>query len=118
MLDLYMRYGMKEGDAGGLQLACSPRREASLFMGGMLFDPWPLIPRVGCPVLVLEGETSENREFIDLKKAAASMQNATYRLIEGAGHLIPMEKPGEITGLIREFFGNREAGMQQGRMKA
>jgi pimeloyl-ACP methyl ester carboxylesterase len=76
-------------------------------MGGMLFDPWPLIPKVSCPVLVLEGEMSENREYIDLRKAVASMKNADYRLIEGAGHLIPMEKPGEITGMIRDFFDRR-----------
>lgn len=107
MLDLYLRYGMREGDSGGLALACSPKQEASLFMGGMLFDPWPLIPKVSCPVLVLEGEMSENREYIDLRKAVASMKNADYRLIEGAGHLIPMEKPGEITGMIRDFFDRR-----------
>jgi predicted alpha/beta hydrolase family esterase len=33
MLELYISYGMKSLDAGGLQLACSPKREASLFMG-------------------------------------------------------------------------------------
>ena len=105
MLDLYISYGMREGDSGGLVLACSPMREASLFMGGMHYDPWPLIPKVKCPALVIEGGESENRAYIDLKTATSLLPNGTYRLIEGAGHLIPMEKPGEITGIIREFFG-------------
>ncbi|MGC9325342.1 MAG: alpha/beta fold hydrolase [Desulfomonilia bacterium] len=104
MLNLYIRFGMKEGETGGLQLTCSPFREAALFMGGMQYNPWPLIPKVSCPTLVLEGEKSENRTFIDLKKATSILKNGTYRLIGDAGHLIPMEKPSEITGIIREFF--------------
>jgi lipase len=105
MLDLYVTYGMRESDAGGLQLACSPTREASLFMGGLQYDPWPLIPKVSCPTLILEGEESENRPFIDLKKAASSMPQGSYRLMSHVGHLIPMEKPPEILAIINEFFG-------------
>ena len=104
MLELYLQYGMSTGDTGGLKLACSPQREASLFMGGMKFDPWPVLSKVSCPVLILEGELSENRSFIDLKKAASLFPRGAYRLVEGAGHLIPMEKPGEITDIIRSFF--------------
>ncbi|MGD0821624.1 MAG: alpha/beta hydrolase [Desulfomonilia bacterium] len=105
MLDLYVEYGMKNLDAGGLQLACSPKREASLFMGGMQYDPWPLLPKVTCPTLILEGEESENRAFIDLKKAASTFKQATYRMVNGAGHLIPQEKPAETIEIIRDFFG-------------
>jgi pimeloyl-ACP methyl ester carboxylesterase len=104
MLDLYVEYGMKRLDAGGLQLACSPLREASLFMGGVHYDPWPLLPKVACPTLILEGEESENRTFIDLKKAAAAFRQATYRMITGAGHLIPQEKPKESLEIIRGFL--------------
>ncbi len=104
MLELYIHYGMHEGDSGGLTLACSPKREASLFMGGMRYDPWPLLPKVKCPALVIEGQESENRAFIDLKTATSLFPNGTYRPIEGAGHLIPMEKPVETTRIIREFF--------------
>jgi lipase len=106
MLDLYVEYGMKRLDAGGLQLACSPVREASLFMGGMQYDPWPLLPKVTCPTLVLEGEKSENRAFIDLKKATSLFTQGTYRLVNGAGHLIPQEKPKESLEIIREFSGS------------
>lgn len=110
MLSLYVRYGMKHNEESALELACSPKKEAALFMGGIRYDPWPLLPQVSCPILVLEGEHSENRAFIDLQKAVSLFPNASYRLVHDVGHLIPMEKPGEITGIIREFFqlGSRQ----------
>lgn len=104
MLELYIRYGMVPGETGGLSLACHPRREAALFMGSVKYDPWPLLPRVRCPVLVLEGETSENRHFIDLGNAASSFPRGEHRIVKGAGHLVPMEKPGETTEIIRDFL--------------
>lgn len=107
MLSLYLDHGFRPGDAGGLSLACSPKREASLFMGAVHYDPWPLLPKVSCPALLLEGEESENRPYIDLRKAASLMPGGEYRLVEGAGHLIPMEQPGLVARTIGEFFAGR-----------
>jgi len=103
ILDIYMKYGMVTGDGGGLTLVCSPRKEASLFMGGNAKNPWPLLPEVKCPVLVVEGETSENKLFIDLKKVTSLFPAGTYYEVKNAGHLIPMEQPGTITRLIKKF---------------
>jgi pimeloyl-ACP methyl ester carboxylesterase len=75
-------------------------------MGGMQYDPWPMLPKVTCPTLVLEGEESENRAFIDLKKATSTFKQGTYRMVDGAGHLIPQEKPRESLEIIREFFSS------------
>jgi pimeloyl-ACP methyl ester carboxylesterase len=104
MLDLYIQYGMVAGETGGLQLTCPPQKEAALFMGGMPYDPWPMLPKVSCPVLVMEGANSANRNHIDLKKAAARFPAGSYQLIEDAGHLIPMEKPAEMIQVILKFF--------------
>ncbi|HOM06142.1 MAG TPA: alpha/beta hydrolase [Syntrophales bacterium] len=105
MLALYINHGLKEGEEGDIQLTCSPRREASLFMGGMAHDPWPSLPSLTCPTLILEGEESENRGFIDLKKATALLPQGVHRLVPGTGHLLPMEKPRLVASLIRDFFG-------------
>ena len=105
MLELYVRYGMTTGDGGGLSLTCSPQREADLFMGGLQFNPWPEADKTACPVLVLEGEVSENRAFVDLKAVTSRFPQGSYQLIERAGHLIPMEQPMIITETIRNFFG-------------
>lgn len=104
MLSLYLDYGFRPGEAGGLTLSCSPRREAALFMGGVHFDPWPLLPKISAPTLVVEGAESENRAFIDLRKAVSMMPDGKYVMVEGAGHLIPMEQPAQTTRLIEEFL--------------
>jgi lipase len=104
VLKLYIDYGMKGGENGGLQLVCSPRTEAALFMGGVQFDPWPHLSKITCPVLVVEGEESENRHFVDIEKVVSAFPDASYRMVPGAGHLIPMERPEKITAIIKDFF--------------
>ena len=110
VLDLYLSHGMKPGPEGGLVLACSPEREASQFMGSSHRNPWPLLGRVPSPVLILEGEKSENRLFIDLKKATGLFPRGSYREVPGAGHLIPQEEPAETAAILQEFFENAGAG--------
>ena len=104
MLQFYVKYGMEKKAEGELKLTCAPRNEAALFMGGKSTNPWPLLKELTCPVLILEGEKSANREFIDLKKATSLLTDGRYKLIPDAGHLIPMEKPKEIAKIIEEFM--------------
>lgn len=104
VLALYIEYGTRRTDSGTVVLTCSPRQEASLFMGGMQHDPWPELPKVRCPVLVVEGAASENRHWIDLKRTTGMIPRGRYAQVAGAGHLIPMEKPGETLDLIRTFL--------------
>jgi lipase len=104
MLGLYKQHAIVAGGSGGFELACHPLQEASLFMGSMARNPWPLMPEIACPVLVVEGETSENREIIDLKKVARTFKHGHYLLVEGAGHLVPMEKPALVLSTIQTFF--------------
>lgn len=104
MLELYMQYGLAERLEGGLKLVCSPRGEASIFMGLTAENPWPLLPHISCPVLILEGENSESREMLSLGKAVEELPGGEYRLIPEAGHLIPMEKPQLTTQIIRDYL--------------
>lgn len=107
MMDLYIQYGMVGGEHGGLVLACHPRHEASLFMGSVHFDPWPVLGTIRCPVLVIEGEVSENRNFINLPDIAGKIPRGQYRLVREAGHLVPQERPAEVTAILAEFFGSQ-----------
>jgi lipase len=104
VLELYLEHGMTQAENGALTLTCQPGREAALFMGSNAKNPWPLLEDITCPVLLVEGSESENRQFIDLARVAAIIPDAEVRAVEGAGHLVPMEKPREVLALIREFF--------------
>lgn len=104
VLQLYLEYGMQKQEAGDLKLACTPESEAAMFMGGWSRNPWPLLDKLTCPVLVVEGEKSENKNFIDLKKAVSLLRHGKYKSVDGAGHLIPMQKPKIIVQIIKEFL--------------
>ncbi|MBW1899648.1 MAG: alpha/beta hydrolase, partial [Deltaproteobacteria bacterium] len=101
---LYISYGMVKNGNGFMRLACPPEREAALFLGGSEYNPWPLLPKITCPVMVVEGEKSINRTVIDLKKATAAFPKGSYTEVNGAGHLIPMEKPAAVSGIIKKFL--------------
>jgi len=104
VLALYIKYGMEKQNTGDLKLACTPESEAAMFMGGSSINPWPLLDKLACPVLVIEGEQSSNKEFIDLPKAASLLRHGRYKSVAEAGHLIPMQKPKEIARIIKEFL--------------
>ena len=104
MLEGYIRYGFEENTKGGLQLKCPPEKEVALLMGGIKNNPWPLFPHLSCPVLILEGEKSENRIYAELSKASSLIPLGSYVLVKGAGHLIPMERPKEMITTILNFF--------------
>lgn len=104
MMELYLEHGFTETVDGGFQLACSPSEEASLFMGSTARNPWPLLQEIKCPVLVLEGEKTENRTFVDIQRAMTLFKYGEYREVKKAGHLIPMEQPDTVYKLMNDFF--------------
>lgn len=104
MLQLYMSHGMSSGDGGELELTCSPNGEAALFMGSLAQSPWPLLPEITCPVLILEGDKSESHNYLDLPAVTRMLPRGEYRGIPDAGHLMVMENPGQIRRLIHDFF--------------
>jgi pimeloyl-ACP methyl ester carboxylesterase len=104
ILQFYIQYGMEKQKDGELKLACAPRNEAALFMGGKSINPWPLLKKLDCPVLVVEGEKSLNKEFVDLQRAVSLLRHGRYLSVPDAGHLIPMQKPGETARIIKDFL--------------
>lgn len=104
VLSLYIEHGITPNNGSGVCLTCTPGCEAALFMGSLQQDPWPELAKVKGPVLVVEGEQSENKPFIDLKRIAGMIPDGTYLEVEGAGHLVPMEKPVETARILQAFY--------------
>ncbi|MGV8057931.1 MAG: alpha/beta fold hydrolase [Smithellaceae bacterium] len=103
ILQIYLKYGMKKREEGSLQLTCSPQSETAIYLGGWDVNPWPLLSALTCPVLIVEGEMSTNRNLVDVQKAVSLLPRGKYQSVAGAGHFIPMQKPKEIAAIIKEF---------------
>ncbi|MBN1471538.1 MAG: alpha/beta hydrolase [Syntrophaceae bacterium] len=106
MLRFYLKYGMEKQAEGDLKLTCAPRNEAALFMGGKSTNPWPLLHKLTCPVLILEGEQSANKAFVDLQRAVSLLADGRFLSVAETGHLIPMQKPKEVAKIIQEFIAD------------
>ena len=104
VLQLYLKYGMQKQEEGNLKLTCSPQNEAAMFMGGWDVNPWPLLDKITCPVLVLEGENTENKGLVDVQRVVSFLRQGQYKSVEKAGHLIPMQKPQDVVRIIKDFI--------------
>lgn len=104
ILHLYMKHGMEKLPAGSMRLTCAPESEAAMFMGGWSRDPWPLLGKIECPVLLIEGEKSSNIGLVDIRRAVSMLPQGQYGSVADAGHLIPMQKPVETASIIRKFI--------------
>ncbi len=109
VLKLYLKYGMQKQEKGNLKLTCSPQNEAAMFMGGWDINPWPLLSKVACPVLVVEGEKSENKGLVDIRRAVSLFSQGQYKSVAQAGHLIPMQKPQDVVRIIQDFITEHES---------
>jgi hypothetical protein len=43
---------------------------------------------------------------MNFRKVAAALPRGEHRVISGAGHLIPMEMPGQTLEIIKDYFGS------------
>lgn len=101
-LKSYVTYGFKPSDNGGVELLCPPEAEARIFENYPL-DIWHRIPRLKVPVLIIRGENSDVLFEQTVARFCKKVPGASSHLIQGAGHLIPMEKPDELLTILKSF---------------
>lgn len=79
-------------------------RDGRLMAG---YDPQALLPRVGCPTLLLQGDPAKDTSLMstqDVTRALTLLPDATHRLIEGAGHGLHVEEAGQVLDLLLPFI--------------
>jgi pimeloyl-ACP methyl ester carboxylesterase len=71
-----------------------------------------LMPRLRVPVLLVAGAADAvlSPQVQQTETLAHLPTGTTLHLIEGAGHLLPLEAPGEVVQLLRQFLGELQAG--------
>ncbi|MBI3437359.1 MAG: alpha/beta hydrolase [Proteobacteria bacterium] len=95
----YLTDGLKEDRRGGLQLSCAPKFEAATFCA-QRHDPWTALRAVTCPLVVLRAESGSTVSPAALHKIAALKPGARVATVEGAGHMLPMERPDRFRAAI------------------
>jgi pimeloyl-ACP methyl ester carboxylesterase len=68
------------------------------------WDIRPLLDRIACPVLVVQGEDDEYATDKQLTETVASIGlNATTMRLRGAGHVIHHRAPETVVGIVAKF---------------
>lgn len=108
-LRAYVKYGFApasdgDGDGGGgsIRLRCRPESEAAVYRQGMAHDGFSRLGQVACPVMVAAGDRGEAMEPGIFERQAAAMPRAWTEILEGLGHLGPLEDPAGVAGAVLE----------------
>jgi pimeloyl-ACP methyl ester carboxylesterase len=101
----YVEAGTQARGDGQVELVYPPEWEAHIFATSPA-DVWQYVPRLRTPALVIRGEHTETFRPEAQERMERLLPEAEYRVIAGAGHLVPMERP-EATGAVVEEFLNR-----------
>ena len=102
-------------DASGMQVArdCMASVPEKSYRASMLallgFDLRKALGDIKVPTLVLSGSKDKNAPAPMMAKMATYIPSATYVELEGAGHLVNLERPGAFNGALDRFLGTRVA---------
>ena len=93
-------------DEGGYQLCYSAEWEIRIYLTGIWHDMdiWRGLPKLEVPMFIVRGaETDTFREqtgkLVQLKQPRARVE-----ALEKSTHLLPLERPSEVSNLIQSFF--------------
>lgn len=60
---------------------------------------------IRCPALVVAGESDELRPRSETDRLAAGIPGARYEIVPDCGHMVPMERPEALAGLLNDWLG-------------
>ncbi|MBU8543006.1 MULTISPECIES: alpha/beta fold hydrolase [Roseomonadaceae] len=86
-------------------------------LGGEVFLRHTLLPRpafddrlgeIACPTLVIAAAQDALRSLAEAEELRDGIPGASLRVIEGSGHMLPVEMPVELARLILDFVAQAE----------
>jgi 3-oxoadipate enol-lactonase len=105
-------------DAGGMQLArdCMAAVPEATYRATMLallgFDQRSALKNIAAPTLVLSGSRDKNAPAPMMAKMASYIPSAEYLELEGAGHLVNLERPDAFNAALDSFLKAHMAATQ------
>ncbi len=95
----YVADGLIEDGAGAFKLACRPQFEAATYCA-QRHDPWSALRKVTDPLVLLRAERHSTISEASMHRIAAIKADARVATVEGAGHMLPMERPDRARAAI------------------
>lgn len=94
---------------------CGAMREMCLDQSQAVFDAQiaallgrpeqaSLLPQIACPTLVITGELDAWSPPAQHESIAAAIPNSTLVIVEGAGHMLPLEAPDAVNEAIADWL--------------
>ena len=93
-------------DGGGYQLCYSAEWEVRIYLTGVWHDMdiWRGLPKLEVPTLIIRGAETDTFWEQTGKLVQRKQPNAQIEALEKSTHLVPLERPGEVSTLIQSFF--------------
>jgi pimeloyl-ACP methyl ester carboxylesterase len=91
---------------GRVALSYSPDWEAKIYETSTI-NLWSRIGQLKQPLLVIRGSETDTFRPRAVKALLRRLPQAVFREVSGAGHLVPLEKPAQVAGLIRDFLAGQ-----------
>jgi pimeloyl-ACP methyl ester carboxylesterase len=95
----YLVDGLQEDRRGGLRLSCAPKFEAATYCA-QRHDPWAALRAISCPLVLLRAESGSTVSPAVMHRIAALKPQARVATVEGATHMLPMERPDRVRAAI------------------
>jgi pimeloyl-ACP methyl ester carboxylesterase len=91
---------------GQVELAISPEWEARIYEQGP-FNIWSQLKNLQPPLMLIRGAETDTLAAEAVEKLHRTLPNAVIHNLPNTGHLVPLEKPDEVSGLILKFLEGR-----------
>jgi pimeloyl-ACP methyl ester carboxylesterase len=109
MISDYVTDALVESGKGGFKLACRPGYEAATYCA-QRHDPWAALRKVTDPLVLLRAERGSTISEAAMHRVAAIKADARVATVEGAGHMLPMERPDRVRSAIESAALMAQAG--------
>ncbi|MGH9285380.1 MAG: alpha/beta fold hydrolase, partial [Acidimicrobiales bacterium] len=104
-LRAYVEHGLADVAGGGVTLKCRPADEAEVFAAGVANRAYSRLARVACPTTLACGAATDAFGPAVMAVQAARLAHASTVVLEGVGHLGPMEDPVAVAVAVAAAFG-------------
>lgn len=105
----YVADGLVEDGRGGFRLACRPTFEAATYCA-QRHHPWAALRKVTDPLVLLRAEKHSTISEASMHRVAAIKADARVATVEGASHMLPMERPDRVRAAIESAALMAQAG--------